>query len=109
MNRMTDQRGLFDVDGRLRELSAKGDDLERLKLLVSFENFRGDLERAVPRSDRAKGGRPAYDHVLMFKILVLQSAHTLSDERTEYLDTRINWLSNVAFRGVKAVSASSSA
>jgi hypothetical protein len=22
---MTDQRGLFDVDGRLRELSAKGD------------------------------------------------------------------------------------
>jgi IS5 family transposase len=85
MNGMTDQRGLFDVDGRLRELSAKGDDLERLKALVSFEIFRGDLERAVPRSDRAKGGRPAYDHVLMFKILVLQSAHTLSDKRTEYL------------------------
>jgi hypothetical protein len=82
---MTDQRGLFDVDGRLRELSAKGDDLERLKALVDFEIFRGDLERAVPRSDRAKGGRPPYDHVLMFKILVLRSAHTLSDERTEYL------------------------
>lgn len=82
---MTDQRGLFDGDGRLRELSAKGDDLERLKALVDFEMVRGDLERAVPRSDRAKGGRPPYDHVLMFKILVLQSAHRLSDERTEYL------------------------
>jgi transposase, IS5 family len=82
---MSDQRGLFDVDLRLAELSAKGDDLERLKAVVDFEIFRADLERAVPRSDRAKGGRPAYDHVLMFKILVLQSAHTLSDERTEYL------------------------
>jgi IS5 family transposase len=44
-----------------------------------------DLERAVPRSDRAKGGRPSFDHVLMFKTLVLQTNHNLSDERTEYL------------------------
>ena len=77
--------GFFDVDERLKELSAKGDDLERLKRIVDFEIFRGDLERAVPRADRAKGGRPAYDHVLMFKILILQSSHSLSDERTEYL------------------------
>ena len=70
---------------RLGELSAKGDDLERLKGIVDFEIFRADLERAVPRADRAKGGRPPYDHVLMFKILILQSSHSLSDERTEYL------------------------
>ncbi len=69
---MSDQRGLFDGDGRLRELPAKGDDPERLNVLVNFEMFRGDLEQAVPRTDRAKGGRPPYDHVLMFKILVLQ-------------------------------------
>src|SRR5271154_3440492 len=77
--------GFFDVDERLKELSAKGDDLERLKGIVDFEIFRGDLERAVPRSERAKGGRPPYDHVLMFKVLILQSSHSLSDERTEYL------------------------
>jgi transposase, IS5 family len=77
--------GFFDIDVRLGELSAKGDDLERLKGIVDFEIFRGDLERAVPRADRAKGGRPPYDHVLMFKILILQSSHSLSDERTEYL------------------------
>ena len=41
--------------------------------------------QAVPRSDRAKGGRPSFDHVLMFKTLVLQTSHNLSDERTEYL------------------------
>jgi IS5 family transposase len=77
--------GFFDVDERLKELSAKGDDLERLKRIVDFEIFRGDLERAVPRADRAKGGRPPYDHVPMFKVLILQSSHSLSDERTEYL------------------------
>ena len=41
--------------------------------------------RAVPRSDGAKGGRPAFDHVLMFKVLLLQAMHALSDERAEYL------------------------
>jgi transposase, IS5 family len=77
--------GLFDVDARLRELSAKGDDLERISGLVDFEMFRPELERAVPRSDGSKGGRPAFDHVLMFKVLLLQAMHTLSDERCEYL------------------------
>lgn len=82
---MAKEPGLFDVDARLRELSAKGDDLERVNALVDFEAFRPGLERAVPRSDRSKGGRPAYDHVLMFRILILQASHSLSDERTEYL------------------------
>jgi transposase, IS5 family len=79
------QPGFFDVDVRLAELSAKGDDLERISGLVDFEMFRPDLERAVPRADGSRGGRPAFDHVLMFKILLLQAMHTLSDERREYL------------------------
>jgi IS5 family transposase len=79
------QSGLFDVDARLAELSAKGDDLERILRLVDFEIFRPDLEQAVPRSDGSKGGRPAFDHVLMFTVLLLQAMHTLSDERCEYL------------------------
>lgn len=77
--------GFFDVDERLAELSAKGDDLERVKTLVDFELFRPALEAAVPRADRSKGGRPPFDHVLMFKILILQAMHSLSDERCEYL------------------------
>jgi transposase, IS5 family len=79
------QPGFFDVDIRLAELSARGDDLERISGLVDFEMFRPDLERAVPRSDGSRGGRPAFDHVLMFKVLLLQAMHTLSDERCEYL------------------------
>jgi IS5 family transposase len=77
--------GFFDMDERLKELSAKGDDLERLNALIDFEMFRCELEAAVPRSDRAKGGRPPFDSVLMFKILILQAMHSLSDERAEYL------------------------
>jgi IS5 family transposase len=82
---MVGQPGFFDMSDRLRELSAKGDDLERIAALVNFEQFRPELERAVPRAGGTKGGRPAFDHVLMFKILLLQAMHGLSDERCEYL------------------------
>ena len=82
---MVDQPGFFDLSDRLRDLSAKGDDLERIAALVDFAQFRPELERAVPRSDGSKGGRPAFDRVLMFKILLLAAMHGLSDERCEYL------------------------
>jgi hypothetical protein len=62
---MRGEPGFFDIDVRLGELSAKGDDLERLKSIVDFEIFGADWERAVPRADRAKGGRPPYDHGLL--------------------------------------------
>jgi IS5 family transposase len=38
-------------------LFAAGDPLERLTQLIDFEVFRSDLETALSRSDRAKGGR----------------------------------------------------
>ena len=76
--------GLFDLDRRYAALSAAGDPLERLALVVDFELFRGELDAALERSDRAKGGRPPYDAVLMFKVLVLQTLYTLSDDQTEY-------------------------
>jgi transposase, IS5 family len=85
--------GLFDVEERLAGLSKKGDDLERLQAVIDFELFRPELERAVPRADRSKGGRPPFDHVLMFKVLILQTQNNLSDERTEfYLRDRLTWM-----------------
>ena len=68
--------GFFDVEERLTGLSKKGDALERLAAVVDFELFRPELERAVPRADRSKGGRPPFDHVLMFKVLILQPRTT---------------------------------
>jgi IS5 family transposase len=85
--------GFFDVEERLAGLSKKGDDLERLAAVVNFELFRPELERAVPRADRSKGGRPPFDHVVMFKVLILQTQNNLSDERTEfYLRDRLTWM-----------------
>ena len=85
--------GLFDLEERLAGLSAKGDGLERLSAMVDFELFRPELERAVPRADRSQGGRPPFDHVLMFKVLILQTQNNLSDERTEfYLRDRLTWM-----------------
>ena len=81
---MIGQPGFFDLDERYAALSAAGDPLERLGLVVEFELFRGELDAALARSDRARGGRPPYDPVLMFKVLVLQTLYTLSDDQTEY-------------------------
>ena len=40
---------------------------------------------ALGYADGAKGGRPAYDPVLMFKILVIQAQNGLSDDKAEFL------------------------
>ena len=82
---MDRQPGFFDLDYRYEQLSKSGDPLERLSDVVNFEAFRYRLEKAVKRSDGCKGGRPPYDLVLMFKILVLQALYTLSDEQTEFM------------------------
>jgi IS5 family transposase len=82
---MAKQPGLFDVDERLRRLSDIGDQLEAFTAVVDFEMFRPDLVAALNYSDGAKGGRPPFDPVVMFKILVIQAQNNLSDERAEFL------------------------
>jgi IS5 family transposase len=81
---MAGQSGFFDAEERLRWLSASGDPLERLRAVVEFEAFRAELEAALPRADRSRGGRPPWDSVVMFRVLVLQALYTLSDEQAEY-------------------------
>jgi hypothetical protein len=81
---MAGQPGFFDLSDRYEALSAAGDPLERLAAVVDFEVFRGALAAALRRSARGKGGRPPFDPVLMFKILVLQALYSLSDEGCEF-------------------------
>jgi hypothetical protein len=78
------QPGFFDLSDRYEALSAAGDPLGRLAAVIDFEVFRGPLVAALRRSTRGKGGRPPFDPVLMFKILVLQALYSLSDEATEF-------------------------
>jgi IS5 family transposase len=79
------QPGFFDVDERLERLSELGDQLEAFRGAVDFEIFRADLGAALGYGDGSQGGRPPFDAVMMFKILVIQAANNLSDERTEFL------------------------
>ena len=80
---MAGQPGLFDRDRRDAALAAAGDPLGRLALAIDVELFRAALEAALARSDRAKGGRPPYDAVLMFKVLVHETNGQYTQSRLQ--------------------------
>lgn len=92
------QRGFFDVDERLKRVSDLGDPLEAMAAVIDFEGFRPILDEALKRSDGSKGGRPAFDPVMMFKVLILQALNDLSDGRAEFLIT--DRLSYMRFLGL---------
>ena len=90
--------GLFDLSDHLERLSQSGDPLEALAAHVDFGAFRPILIEALGYGERPKGGRPPYDPVTMFKVLVLASLHNLSDERMEFLiRDRLSWLRFLGF------------
>lgn len=76
--------GFWDQDIRLSKLSRLGDPLEKLNEGIDFEMFRELLEAGLSKEPQGRGGRPPYDYVLMFKILILQRYYNLSDEQVEY-------------------------
>jgi len=83
-------RSLFSLAERL---SKGGDPLEILAATVEFERFRPILTRGLGYSDGAKGGRPPFDPVAMFKVLVVQAQHNLSDARMEFIiRDRLSWM-----------------
>lgn len=92
------QAGLFGLSDHLKRLSANGDPLEELGRIVDFEAFRPILDNALGYSDGTKGGRPPYDPVAMFKILILAAQNNVADARMEYLiRDRLSWLRFLGF------------
>src|ERR1700738_4387756 len=95
---MRRQAGFFDVDDRLKRLSDLGDQLEAFEAAVEFEAFRPELNAALTYSDGTQGGRPPFDPVMMFKILVIQTTNNLSDERAELLiNDRLSFMRFLGF------------
>ena len=81
----TRQKSLFDEKNRMNKISEIGDPLELLNKVIDWEMFRSTLNKAVVRKENTrKGGRPSYDVVMMFKILVLTRMYNLSDDQAEY-------------------------
>lgn len=77
------QFSMFAEETQLERLSKLGDSLEKLKI-IDFESFRPLLEKAFRKDRKSNAGRPSFDVVMMFKILVLQRLFNLSDDQTEY-------------------------
>lgn len=82
---MRGRAGFFDVDERLKRLSDLGDQLLGFAAAVDFAIFGPELNRVVAYPDGSQGGGPPFDQVMMFKVLVIQAANNLSDERTQFL------------------------
>lgn len=93
-----EQRSLFGLSEHLERISKNGDPLEILEATVNFEYFRGWLVEGLGYSDGAKGGRPPFDPVSMFKALILQAQHNLSDAKMEFMiRDRLSWMRFLGF------------
>ncbi|WP_253687449.1 IS5 family transposase [Treponema sp. OMZ 792] len=87
------QKGLFDEEDRLRVLSNLGDSLEKLNKKINWEIFKPLLKKALTKEPKGLGGRPAYDYVMMFKIIILQKLYNISDDQTEYqINDRLSFM-----------------
>jgi hypothetical protein len=93
-----EQRSLFGLSEHLERLSKIGHPLEVLEATVDFEYFRGWLVEGLGYGDGAKDGRPPFDPVSMFKALILQAQHNLSDARMEFMiRDRLSWMRFLGF------------
>ena len=82
----------------LKRLSEAGDPLEEMARIIDFEAFRPLLDASLGYSGGSKGGRPPYDPVAMFKVLILAAQNTVSDARMEFLiRDRLSWMRFLGF------------
>jgi len=78
------QKGFFDEEDSLKKISKLGDPLERLNKYINWEGFRGLLTKKLKKEAHGPGGRPPFDYVMMFKILILQKLYNMADDKTEF-------------------------
>lgn len=89
---------LFGLSAHLERLSEHGDPLVVLDETVDFEYFRAWLVEGLGDGDGRKGGRPPFDPVSMFKALILQAQHNLSDAKMEFMiRDRLSWMRFLGF------------
>ena len=76
---------LFEEELTIEALSAMGNPLEQLSVLVDFEMFRPELEDILAKKDcKSTAGRPQFDVVLMFKVIFLQRYYGLGNKQIQY-------------------------
>lgn len=71
----------MDEGNKAEIISKTGNPLETLNKVISWEMSGDILNKAVIRKDNTRmGGRPSYDGVMIFKILVLQRQKASSSQ-----------------------------
>jgi len=75
---------LFDYEDQLEKINAHQSPLNKLDKVINWEIFRKPIEEALYVEPKVPGGRPPFDRLMMFKILILQKYYNLSDEQTEF-------------------------
>ncbi|AFV23527.1 transposase [Methanolobus psychrophilus R15] len=72
----------FALNEEYKRLQSVGDKLAEIESLIDWKPFRPILE-SMYKNRTASGGRPEADVIVMFKMLVLQQWHGLSDAELE--------------------------
>lgn len=87
------QFSFFNETERMEKITKLGDPLGQLNGIVNWRIFVPILDRAIPREKSDKGGRPPFDNLLMFKVLVIKRLYNLSHGQTEYqINDRISFM-----------------
>jgi IS5 family transposase len=75
--------GLFDPEALMERVAATDHVLWRINALVEWDRFLPTLKEVFPEGPKELGGRPRYDLLLMFKVMVLKHLYNLPDEQLE--------------------------
>jgi len=77
--------GLFSAIEHQQAVARQEVGILKLRDRIDWEGFRSLLEElnGYDKRDWSKGGQPPFDPVFMFKVLVVQKYHGLSDDATE--------------------------
>ena len=78
------QSGFFDLEDRFGKLDQLGDPLKALNEMVDWSVFEPILTKGLAKEKKSNAGRPSFEALLMFKVLILQSLYNLADGQTEF-------------------------
>lgn len=77
--------GQFPLAKHLERLRKNDDPLKVMPGPVEFDRFRPLLSNGLGSNDGAKGGRLPFDPDAIFRVLVVQVQHNLSDVRMDFM------------------------
>jgi transposase, IS5 family len=74
---------LFDPEGLMERVAATDHVLWRINALVEWNRFRPTLEEVFIKTPKKPGGRPRYDLLMMFKVMILKHLYNIPDGQME--------------------------